>query len=70
MDGMDVLDIGGNLPVRAIKLSDQEEIDQVAPIIKGGEPALMCRSRWIPTSAPVAEAGLKAGADLSMTSGA
>ena len=65
VDGMDVLDIGGESSRPGYtKLSDQEEIDRVAPIIEAVK-ARFDVPVWLDTyKSAVAEAGLKAGADL------
>lgn len=65
VDGMDVLDIGGESTRQGYtKLSDQEEIDRVAPIIEAVKARFDVPVSLDTYKSAVAEAGLKAGADL------
>ena len=65
VDGMDVLDIGGESTRPGYtKLSDQEEIDRVAPIIEAVKARFDVPVSLDTYKSAVAEAGLKAGADL------
>jgi dihydropteroate synthase len=64
-DGMDIVDIGGESTRPGYtKLSDQEEIDRVAPIIEAVKAEFAIPISVDTYKSAVAKAALKAGADL------